>query len=268
MAFAAREIDEFNYVFNKDDSVVDINVYINFFCLQSVNSPLALNFHESIVQDVSSDLHELNDFFNFFNNRAVELLSQTYTKKSVLNTSSTTQNIWSSLLGFASHVHKDDKDIYHRMMSHGDLVFGNMKSSVNIAKIIEIFFNFDKVTIEDFIPRIVRLSESNMTKLNDRNTSLSDNFIMGNKTIDSQNKCRIHIHLNDETEFLPNGKYNDLMNQIIQFLLPLHLLYDIKLYPKERIKTILGNTNLYLGWTIMLANENSNEQQVINLKGQ
>jgi len=263
LGFPSREIEAITW--DARDEYVEILVSINFFGLQSVNSPLPLNLHEQIVQDNSSDNFELDDFYNFFNNRAIELLAESFYKKSVLSKDSSIVGLWSSICGLALQMYAQDKQIFYRLMRNADLLFGNSLSANNTAKLIEIFFEFDKVEIENFVPRKVKLKDRNITKLGRANSEFDGGFILGNMAIDIQNYCKIHIYLKDERDYLPNGAKFDLLNKVISFLLPQHLLYSKALHLPENIPFVLAADNIYLGWTTMLTSDV--QSQTIHLEG-
>ena len=263
LAFSAREIASFNY--QHQDNVIDIVICINFFGLQSVNSPLPLNLHEMLIHDVSADSYELNDFYDFFNHRMIELLAGSYTQRDVLNSDASTANIWSNILGLATQLYRDDQYIFHRLMTRADLLFSARHSAINIAKIIEVFFDFEKVYVENFVPRTVILSDDNQTKLGGQNSGLNESFVMGSKVVDIQNKCTLHIELEDVTDYLPNGNKYDLLYKLTKFLLANHLIYDFALHLKNNIKMVLRQNPLCLGWTTMLANHQDTIPQTIRL---
>lgn len=265
-AFSAREIDSLSY--EQTEEAITVKIVINFFGMQSVSSPLPLNLHEALIQDVSSDSYELNDFYNFFNQRAIELLAKSYIQRDVLNLDASTVGIWSKLLGLASEIYRNDKFIFYRLMSRGDLLFGSNHSATNISKLVEVFFGFKYVYIEHFIPRNVELQDNNRTKLGSQNCSLQENFVMGDKIVDIQNKCRIHIELEDVTDYLPNGDKHNLLHKVIKFLLDNHLVYDLTFHLKKNIKMVLRKQPLWLGWTTMVANHNQDIKQTIRLREQ
>ena len=208
---------------------------------------------------------ELDDFYNFFNNRAIELLTESFYKKSVLSKDSSINNMWSSISGLALQMYTQDKQIFYRLMRNADLLFGNSLSANNIAKLIEIFFGFDKVNIENFMPRRVQLKDKNLTKLGNINSEFGGGFILGNETIDIQNYCQINIYLSDEKDYLPNGAKFNLLNNVIRFLLPQHLLYTKALHLPKNIPFVLSADNSYLGWTTMVASDV--QSQTIHLEG-
>jgi type VI secretion system protein ImpH len=263
LGFPSREIDDITW--DTRDDYIEVLVSINFFGLQSVNSPLPLNLHEQIVQDNSSDNFELDDFYNFFNNRAIELLAESFYKKSVLSKDSSIVGLWSSISGLALQMYAKDKQIFYRLMRNADLLFGSNLSANNTAKLIEIFFEFDKVEIESFVPRRVTLKNRNITKLGKANSEFDSGFILGSEAIDIQNCCKIHAYLTDEKDYLPNGAKFDLLNDVISFLLPQHLLYTISLHLPKNIPFVLSADNIYLGWTTMVASEH--QPQIVDLEG-
>ncbi|MEY8766136.1 MULTISPECIES: type VI secretion system baseplate subunit TssG [Francisella] len=263
LAFAAREIDDISWKVS-DDEFIELIIHINFFGLQSVNSPLPLNLHEQIVHDVNNDSNELNDFYNFFNNRLVELLAESF-YKNVLARNNIINDIWPNILGLALQVYSDDKQVFYRIMNSAPLLFGNRISSNNSAKLIENFFEFDRVYIESFVPRVIELKANNLTRLSKANSDFDGGFVLGNETVDIQNSCMIHIYLQDAKEYLPNGSKNALLNKLIKFLLPHHILYSISLHLPKNIPMTLSADNVYLGWTTMVTSQE--QPQTIYLEG-
>ena len=141
MGFTHKEVDSIEYS-QVDDSIL-VKLSINFFGLQTVNSPLSLNLHESIIQDISGDSYEIHDFYNFFNQRAYELLAQSFYKKSSLDKEhNVISDIFSGIFGLGLQMAEHDTSIYHRLMKKPDLLFTNKLSSTNIAELIRLFFDF------------------------------------------------------------------------------------------------------------------------------
>lgn len=264
LAFPAREIQDITW--QEEDGKIIVVVSINFFGLQSVNSPLPLNLHEQVVHDINSDSFELNDFYNFFNNRLIELLIDSLLKKNVLaRNNSIVKDIWPNILGLALQIYSDDKQVFYRLMKSSALLLGSRLSANNIAKLIEIFFDFDKVRIENFTPRTIRLQDKNLTKLSEKNSGFDGGFVLGGQTIDIQNSCRFDIYLQKADDFLPNGNKNAVLNKLIRFLLPKHVIYSISLHLPENIPMILSQDNVYLGWTTIATEKR--RPQTIYLEG-
>lgn len=263
MAFPSREIRSIEW--QEVGETISVVVSINFFGLQSVNSPLPLNLHEQLVHDINSDNYELDDFYNFFNNRLIELLVESFYKKDVLAKDSALKDIWANIVGIALQLYADDKEVFYRLMNRADLLFSNKLSSNNIAKLVEVFFDFDMVKIENFVPRTVRLEDKNLTKLSEANSSIDGGFVLGNQIVDIQNNCRFDIYLTKPAEYLPNGSKNELLRKLISYLMPNHLLYTISLHLPENIPMVLSDESVYLGWTTMVTYES--QPQTIYLEG-
>jgi len=107
MAFASREIDSVKV--ESDDEGRSVYVVINFLGFQCVETPLPLNHHEQIVTDVNQDKLEMDQFYNFFNHRLIEMLIETRFKYDYIHQVEEGLNdkiskIWTSLAGIYNEV--------------------------------------------------------------------------------------------------------------------------------------------------------------------
>ena len=99
--------------------------------------------------------------------------------------------------------------------------------------------------------------------LNSHANHLGLDFTVGKYKPDRMNSCAFHIKLCDPVKFLPGTLKHQELTDLITYILPRHILFSIVLYTNEVIAPVIGENEVYLGWTFAVGKDI--KEQVIKL---
>ena len=246
---------------------------VNFLGLYGVDSPLPDFYLDELIQaDESEDAQRV--FLDVFHHRIISLFYQSWSKYQSLfqyfssddlgnnNASDTANSIIHGLYSFLG-LGDDSKRASLGVATEHLLPFLNRLSPLNrTASTIEIVLKKllgVEVAIEEFVHRSVLVPVQQQLALGQANCSLNCDMIVGEYVADIAGKVR--IHLQDLTweqyhYFMPLAEGHCLLRDLLNYLLPSPLEYDIQLnlaLEQVRSFSLSDDSSIQLGCSTWLA---------------
>lgn len=261
-----------NYVYPPSD-IRDItyqdNEYrfiINFMGLYGVNSPLPRCYHEQVAEQ--QRVHgpgevPLQNFLEIFNNRFYWLYYQAWKKYRyyLFLNEQRSNTISERVLAFIGQGPENSQDQLiskFRLMRLSGVLSTRVRNKMGLRIILEEFFPHYRFRIQEFIPRMVELSDTpTLGSQTENPVQLGQNSVVGRSMLDYLSKIRIQIgplDYNDYLKFLPGETYAALLKELIDLYLNDALEYDVQfLIESEEIETVpWKNDKVRLGQSMWL----------------
>lgn len=259
LQFISREVLALDYAI-KEDNEINCKISVGFFGLQGTHSPLPSHYSEQISQAESND-DVLNLFYNFFNQKLLALLYESNLKIDYKNQYRVTfaDTITKRIMAMSALWHRYQEPtvpaFYKNLAQFSPYISQKKISQSDIKCIIKQYFNFEDVKIENFTLRNVPVDSDDQATLNSHANHLGSDFTIGKYKPDRMNSCTFHIRLADPIKFLPGTPKHQELTNLIAYILPRHILFNIILYTKEVISPVIGKNEVYLGWTFAVGKD-------------
>ncbi|CAM2836033.1 type VI secretion system baseplate subunit TssG [Moritella viscosa] len=254
-----------------------INLEVNFLGLHGSSSPLPSSYVEKLAG--RDDDNPIRYFLDFFHNRYLSLLYQTWKKyrHHVQYKSGAGDTLSGHLFNFIglseSIQHCNDVNLDKaKLLSYVGQLSTRTRSPKLVSGIIAHCFGLDNVTIEEWVYRRVNISDSQINHLNQRNCILGHDLHIGKTLADLSGKfnlCINELDFSNYLKFLPGQELNTVLKELMKFILIDPLAWDIKIKVKNKTlpKNVLGrgegNT---LGQTFWLGTSHDNDN-IISIAG-
>lgn len=241
---------------------------INFMGLYGINSPLPRCYHEQVAIQQSfygSGEVPLQNFYDIFNNRFYWLYYQAWKKYRYylqLNSdenNKTMQRVF-AFIGQGPLIEKTNPMINRfKLMQCSGILCNRIRNKNGLLILLKEFFPRFHFQVKEFIPHTVRLGERPYlgNKLAVEPFRLGIYSFIGDSMLEYMSRICIvigPIDFDDFLDFVPNGKFTNLLKELLDLYLNDGLEYDIKLIVKTAgIKIVPWNDpRLRLGSTIWL----------------
>lgn len=236
---------------------------VAFLGLHGSGTPLPAYFAEEIAR-FDADESITKNFNDFFHNRLVSLLFRAWRKHRYYLRyrpgGADGFSTWMfSLFGLGSaEARSSTQNDWARLLCFAGMLSTRNRSPSMMARIIAHAFGLKNVRIDEWVRRKVRIPADQLTRLGRGNSTLGQDFIIGNAPADIQGKIRIAI--GDLTfqrfqDFLPHGADFRRLRSLVEFMMRDQLSYDLKLglLPNEAHPLTLGRECPgRLGWSSFL----------------
>lgn len=234
LRFAPREIENIQLTKIQGEQVLDIT--LNFMGLQGASTPLPIHYTERVLQDDPDDSN-LNELYNFFNQRFYELL--------VLIGEKYTELPSSYLMAYAGLLPQDE--LYFPYLH---LMLGNQMSKDSLCRILKAHFDVEAVWFRELAPVKLKIPDEHLSILGQQNR-LGGNMSLGSYLTQGRGHVELHMHLNTVDGFLPDQPAFSLLQEMLQFLSRENLRITPVFHVKEPEPFILGARG-QLGWTSLI----------------
>ncbi len=129
-------------------------------------------------------------------------------------------------------------------------------SAVSIEAAVA-YFSDSRVSVEQYVERIVELEPQDQTQLGKTNARLGDDAICGNQVWEGQTKFRLHLGPVDRQKFvrlMPTGDLLLPIFSLVRYMVGIEYEFEIRIYLKKEDVPLcqLGRTGAdtpMLGWT-------------------
>jgi type VI secretion system protein ImpH len=131
---------------------------------------------------------------------------------------------------------------WSRLLHFSGLMGLRNATKERIIKIVSGYFDLSKVEVEEGVLRLVNIPKTQQVALGRRNSRMGEDFMLGSTIPDRSGKFRVLLRqLNKQQfiQFLPTleneetssgvGASFEAINELLQFIKPRELVYDIKL---------------------------------------
>lgn len=261
LGFPAADVD--NCTFLQDGVKQFLEVTVTFLGLYGPASPLPAFYTERIIQS-NDPRNASRDLMDLFNHRCISLL----------------QNCWEKYR-YYSRYQPDGRDQYsrwllgmlgvdiellrhttqlrwHKLLPFAGVMLNNVCSGDLLARILKVYFNLPKVSIQPWVRRTVKIPEDQCNSVGRDNSCLGEDLILGREVEDYSGKFSLHLEALDwanYVRFLPDGQHFEELVQLVRFSLKDPLDFELHLYPAaQETKKIRGLTDAgpRLGWNLGL----------------
>ncbi len=236
LSFASREIESIEPTTINGEQVLDIT--LNFMGLQGASTPLPIHYTERVLQDDPDDSN-LNELYNFFNQRLYELLAiieQKYTR------------LPSSCLMAYAGLHPKD-DLYFPYLH---LMLGNQMSKDSFCRIIKAHFGANEVWFQELALRKLSIPTEHLSILG-KHSRLGESISLGSHVTQGRSHVELHVAIDTVDGFLPHQPQFLQLQEMICFLSRENLRYTPVFHVKEARLFMLGTLSAaHLGWTSLL----------------
>ncbi len=232
LSFAAREIDSITL----DASVMEVT--LNFMGLQGASTPLPIHYTERILQDDPEDSN-LNELYNFFNQRLYELLAIIEQKYTRLPSS--------YLMAYAGLNSKDN--LYFPYLH---LMLGNQMSKDSLCRILKAHFAVKEVWFQELSPKKLAIPIEHLSILG-QHSRLGGSISLGSYVTQRRGHVELHVAIDTVDGFLPHEPQFLQLQEMMGFLSRENLRWTPVFHVKEARPFMLGAESAsYLGWTSLL----------------
>lgn len=248
----------------------ELTFVLNFMGLYGVNSPLPRCYHEQVAiqqSDHGAGEVPLQNFFDLFNNRFYWLYYQAWKKyRYYLQLRDEPENkIAPRVFSFIGRVSpgqdraQEARISRFRLLQFSGILSNRSRNKAGLHILLHEFFPKFQITIREFIPHWVKLSEVPVMggKDPEKALKLGVNAIAGNAMLDYGSRIRVEIgpiDFADYLEFTPQAPQATLLCELLNLYLNDGLEYDVRFIIKsETIVSVAWNDRrLRLGSTIWL----------------
>ncbi|NQZ08748.1 MAG: type VI secretion system baseplate subunit TssG [Algicola sp.] len=265
MGFPSADIDSCTKITTGDKQLIELQV--NFMGLYGPSSPLPAYFTESIINVAlnvedegavvnedgqlsrgSSPADRQRDFLDVFNHRLISLFYRAATKYQPFRAYQAgskdqfSQKIF-SIMGAPDARQREKSALnWSRLLHFTGLMGLRNATKERIIKILSGYFDLPRVEVEEGVLRLVNIPKTQQVALGQRNAQMGEDFMLGSTIPDRSGKFRVILSqlnkqqfilflptLIDEKESSKVGAEYQAMNELLQFIKPRELVYDIKL---------------------------------------
>ena len=215
------------------------------------------------------------DFFDIFNHRLTSLLYRSWRKyRPQLQYQAGAKDEFSlwlySLMGAPGAAEQKSSALnWPKLLGYIGMISMRSRSVNVISTVVSGYFDAVDVRVEQYVERWVNIVPEQQCRLGDKNSQLGRTINLGSKVRDRSGKFRLVIGPLDFSQFsafLPQQANHAALLELIQFLMPDHLCFDIELILKssEVPSFKLGEPpSTMLGWSGWIGNAEGKDQRVL-----
>ena len=249
---------------------IDCEFTLNFIGLMGAASPLPIHYTERLLHDDQDD-NALAAFYDFFNHRLIELRYRIWQKYHYLHAyrvdgQDVISQYLSSLCGLAGLPAEITALPMHSLYPFIPMLLGKQVDKQHIAMILEAYFGFTHVRLEQNKLRRTLIPLNNRFLIGKQGSRLGTDTIVGASLYDRQYHFTVHIYLNNPLAFLPYQLAFQRLVVLIRYLVQAPLQFDVQLHCESELPPVLSRAaHSYLGWTLRLSKQGSKMPLVIPL---
>jgi type VI secretion system protein ImpH len=272
LAFPASDVKSLEYAIKEKMFLLSSN----FMGLYGTTSPLPAFYTEAII---AADLDESHrqDFLDLFHHRLFSLFYRIWKKyRYYIEYKKGANDIFSqrmfSLMGLGDpQLRTGGKINWERLLYYVGLLSMRSRSANILEKIISHYFFGLPVAIEQCVARWVPIDSTQQNRMGLGNSSLGEDFTIGDKVLDRAGKFNLKLgplNFTEFCDFLPTGQHYDTIRELVKFLLIDQLDFDVVLIlKKEEVPkmTLSEDAPCRLGWSGWMGNVK--EDGVVVLRG-
>ncbi|MHC4321131.1 MAG: type VI secretion system baseplate subunit TssG [Planctomycetota bacterium] len=258
-----------------EDKDRPVSMEVTFMGLVGPSGVLPHWYNELVLDKTFHKDYGLKDFYDIFNHRFISLFYLAWKKNRLqinyLNDEKDkVSNYFQSLnglmaSGLVERIGLSQKSLLH---FYSGLLSRQIPSSVTIEAIVEAFSG-TTVNVEQFIERLIHISQEDQTQIGLANGQLGIDAVCGSCTWENQTKFRINLGPMDHNgfeRFLPDGEMLRSAFSLVRYIVGIEFEFEIRVFLKreEVPPCILGvETPPYprLGWTTWLNSPESIQQE-------
>lgn len=239
LGFPRSDISQFETVSWDNRDVPSLTV--NFGGLHGTGSPLPTAYTEKLAGREGDD-NPVKDFFDFFHHRYLSHLYRIWKKyryhvryeSGAVDPLS--RNLF-NLVGISSDLSEDSDFNFDRakLLSYIGQLSSRTRSPNLVSGIVAHCFNLTKVSIEQWVPRRVKIAPSQLNSLGHVNCVLGQDYHLGDHLTDITGKFNLVFHELDYEQychFLPGEQGYGLLKELMRFVLRDPMAWDLKLEVK------------------------------------
>ncbi|NOQ96725.1 MAG: type VI secretion system baseplate subunit TssG [Calditrichae bacterium] len=243
-----------------------IQFVLNFLGLYGINAPLPRCYHEQVAiqQEVhgSGDI-PLQNFLDIFDNRFYWLYYQAWKKyRYYLQLSDDPDNkTMQRLFTFIGQIPGDDRKHGNippfKLMQLSGLLSNRVRNKKGLIILLHSFFPSLGITVREFVPTMVPLSDLPLLGSQKLPVILSENSIVGHSIMDSMRRIELTIgpiSFDEYLDFCTGGEKLRLLNQLMTLYLNDSIEYNINfiLSSEGIVSFTFGDSRLKLGRNMWL----------------
>ncbi|PCJ34474.1 MAG: type VI secretion system baseplate subunit TssG [Moraxellaceae bacterium] len=238
LSFPSADIENIRLWAESDKEFAE--VVVNFMGLFGPSSPLPAYFTERILHSEPDDT-SVQDFLDLFNHRILDLLQRVWEKYRYYQCydnggDSFSQRMF-SLIGITHVELCEYSDLqWSKLMPYAGLIALKVTNVEKVSKIVEGYFGINNVTIEQCVLRQVDICDDQLNQMGIVNCTLGNDLVLGESVLDRMGKICIHLQdlsVDQFNQFLPGGKKNKPLKQLISFLMTDQFDVEIRLQAKD-----------------------------------
>ncbi|GAB6260820.1 type VI secretion system baseplate subunit TssG [Photobacterium sp. 53610] len=236
LGFPRADIAQFETVQWSHREVPSLTV--NFGGLHGTGSPLPTAYTEKLAGRDGED-NPVKDFFDFFHHRYLSHLYRIWKKyryhvryeSGAVDPLS--RNLF-NLVGISSEL-SDESDFHFdraKLLSYIGQLSSRTRSPNLVSGVVAHCFNLKKVSIEQWVPRRVKIAPSQLNSLGHVNCVLGRDYHLGDHLIDITGKFNLVFHdlsFEEYCHFLPGEQGNILLKELMRFVLRDPMAWDLKM---------------------------------------
>lgn len=275
--FPSSEINEIREVYDEISDRDRLEMIVNFMGLIGPSGVLPVHYTELALDRVRHRDTTLWSFLDIFTHRAVSMFYRAWAKYRFPVAYERGNDEFTSYLfdiaglgtdGLRGRMGFEDE----AMLPYTGLISQKPHSASALENIVSDFFGFPAKIIQ-FFGQWLDLSDSDITFLGQKNSTLGYTALLGRRVWDQQSMFRIVLGPLTFVQFqamLPNGTGNKPLRSIVRFVTGLELDFDVKLVLKaKQVPSLILTTKAVrrpmLGWTTWLKTQpfTSDDDQVV-----
>jgi predicted component of type VI protein secretion system len=238
-------------------------LYINFFGIIGINSPLP----ENLLKNIHLDEGELawKDFLSIFNSRLYELFFLLWKKyHPITHTNNSESNKY---LEFLINLSGRKNFLGNPLiLQFFDTLFNKNQTKRNLSQLVKIYLNISDVSVKELT--LSRSKIYNIEPLSSTNRSiiLGENSLLGDHIMEAKKYIKIIVRLNNIKEYYGiSSSLKPLCTFIEKYLGPSYQYQFVFFISYEQDDLlILGRTDTLLGFSWLLGSSNTRRPAIIN----
>lgn len=278
--FPPSQVHEFGKSVDEFTEEEKLEMFINFMGVIGVSGVLPSYYTETAMNRIRYGDTAFWSFTDIFTHRAVSMFFRAWEKYRFPVAYERGDDDFTSYLfdfaglgteGLRGRMHLEDESL----LPYLGLITQRPHSATSLGQIISDYFRIN-AKLEQFFGQWIDLDKESITKLNQANSTLGVDAIIGTRIWDQQSKFRLilgALSFNEFRAFLPDGTANKPLRSIIRFMVNLEFDFDVQLILQAKqvpstILTTRAKRRPMLGWTSWLKSkpfENDDDQVVLQM---
>lgn len=262
--FPSSEINEIREVYDEQSDRTIVEMLVNFMGMVGPSGVLPVHYTELVLDRIRHRDSAMWTFLDIFTHRSVSMFYRAWGKYRFPVAYERGKDEFTSYLfdiaglgtnGLRGRMGIDDESL----LPYAGLISQKPHSASAIEGILSDYFGF-LVKIFQFFGQWLDLTESDITHLGEKNSTLGTTALIGKRVWDQQSKFRVRLGPLNFVQFqamLPNGSGHRPLRSIIRFLVGLEFDYDLQLKLRaKQVPSLVLTTRAVrrpmLGWTTWL----------------
>lgn len=269
LSFPKSEVNYVNFIDLQNG--VEVEVTLNFLSIFGSSSPLPTHYSEMVLSSFDSD-KILYDFLNLFNHHLQKFIYPIWEKHRYYvqykqDLSDRFSKYILSFLGLYTNTENSLLNFSKLIPFLGILMMKN-KSSSTLETILKHYLNHENIEIIQCIKEKYIIPSFQNSLLGFNNSSLGQDFLIGEYVISRNNKFRIvlkDVDYEDLLKYSILGEKSKELDELVFFCIRDLFSYELVLNIKKenKKKFILSNNNNYLGINLWLGNSSVDEDILV-----